>query len=154
MAEREGDWLLHLATFKKMLPYYFAAGHVNYARYGLYYLRSTSPSRRQTFSKGATCDTTHSGHMEWSVERPVHSIHLYEVRPQCWRINRNHAKVALTIWALSRHISCKIKSDMGEMEEEETGASRVQLYHKEEAKARIQRMRRTGLDSVANLTIA
>ena len=22
MAEREGDWLLHLATFKKMLPYY------------------------------------------------------------------------------------------------------------------------------------
>ena len=41
MAECEGDWLLHLATFKKMLPYYFAAGHVNYARYGLYYLRST-----------------------------------------------------------------------------------------------------------------
>ena len=23
-AEREGDWLLHLATFKKMMPYYFA----------------------------------------------------------------------------------------------------------------------------------
>ena len=39
-AEREGGWLLHLTTFKKMLPYYFAAGHVNYARYGLYYLRS------------------------------------------------------------------------------------------------------------------
>ena len=31
-----------------------------------------------------------------------------------------------------------IESDMGEMEEEETGATRVQLYHKEEAKARIQ----------------
>ena len=28
MAEREGDLLLHLATIKKMLPYYFAAGHV------------------------------------------------------------------------------------------------------------------------------
>ena len=27
---------------------------------------------------------------------------------------------------------------MGEMKEEETGATRVQLYHKEEAKARIQ----------------
>ena len=39
-AEREGDWLLHLATLKKMLPYYFAANHVNYARYDLYYLRS------------------------------------------------------------------------------------------------------------------
>ena len=45
---------------------------------------------------------------------------------------------ALKIWALSRHICCKIESDMGEMEEEETGATRVQLYHKEEAKARIQ----------------
>ena len=31
-AEREGDWLLHLATLKKMLPYYFVVGHVNYAR--------------------------------------------------------------------------------------------------------------------------
>ena len=51
------------------------------------------PSRRKTFSKGATCDTTHSGHMEWSVERPVHRIHLNEVRPQCWWNNRNHAKV-------------------------------------------------------------
>ena len=45
---------------------------------------------------------------------------------------------ALKIWALSRHICCKIESDMGEMEEEELGATRVQLYHKEEAKARIQ----------------
>ena len=45
---------------------------------------------------------------------------------------------ALKIWALSHHICCKIESDMGEMEEEETGATRVQLYHKEKAKARIQ----------------
>ena len=45
---------------------------------------------------------------------------------------------AFKIWALSRHTYCKIESDMEEMEEEETGATRVQLYHKEEAKARIQ----------------
>ena len=77
MAEREGDWFLHLATFTKMLPYYFAAGHVNYAMYGLYYLRSME----KLPPKGETCDTTHSGHMKWSVERPVHRIHLYEVRP-------------------------------------------------------------------------
>ena len=95
-SEREGDWLLHLATFKKMLQYYFTAGHVNYALYGLYYLRSMEklpPHVEKTFSKGVTCNTTHSGHMEWSVERPVHRIHLYEVWPQCWRNNRNHAKV-------------------------------------------------------------
>lgn len=39
-AERESDWLLHLQCVKEMLPYFFASGHVNYARYGLYYLRS------------------------------------------------------------------------------------------------------------------
>ena len=36
-AGREGDWRLNRATFRKMLPYYFAPGNVNYARY---YLRS------------------------------------------------------------------------------------------------------------------
>ena len=38
-AEREGDWPLHLAIYKQILPYFFAAGHVNYARYGMCYLR-------------------------------------------------------------------------------------------------------------------
>ena len=35
-AECEGDWPLHLASYKQMLPYFFAAGHVTY---GLCYLR-------------------------------------------------------------------------------------------------------------------
>ena len=39
-AEREADWTLHLFAVGKMLPYFFASGQVNYARYGLYYLRS------------------------------------------------------------------------------------------------------------------
>jgi len=37
-AEREGDWLLHLYCVKQMLPYFFSAGHWNYARYGFWYL--------------------------------------------------------------------------------------------------------------------
>ena len=32
-AEREGEFVLHLYACKKMMPYFFAAGHVNYARY-------------------------------------------------------------------------------------------------------------------------
>ena len=39
-AEREGDWPLHLVAVAAMLPNIFAAGHWNYARYSLYYLRS------------------------------------------------------------------------------------------------------------------
>jgi hypothetical protein len=44
----------------------------------------------------------------------------------------------LKIWALSRHICCKLESDMREMEEEASEVTRVQLYHKEEAKTRIR----------------
>ena len=39
-AEWEADWPLHLYVVKEMLPYFFAVGHQNYARYGTYYLRS------------------------------------------------------------------------------------------------------------------
>ena len=39
-AEREGDWLLHVYCVKAMMPYFFAAGHQNYARLGLVYLRT------------------------------------------------------------------------------------------------------------------
>ena len=37
-AEREGDWLLHLYAFKRMMPYFFAAAHWNYARYILWHI--------------------------------------------------------------------------------------------------------------------
>jgi hypothetical protein len=38
-AERESDWGLHLASVKAMIPLFFAAGHIQYVRYALYYLR-------------------------------------------------------------------------------------------------------------------
>ena len=39
-AEREGEFGLHLYCCKKMIPYFFAAGHWNYAQDGIVYLRS------------------------------------------------------------------------------------------------------------------
>ena len=39
-AEREADWPLHLWAVKEIIPYVFAAVHVRYVRYGLYYLRT------------------------------------------------------------------------------------------------------------------
>lgn len=39
-AEREAMWTLQLWAVQQMVPYFFAAGHVNYTWYGLYYLRS------------------------------------------------------------------------------------------------------------------
>ena len=37
-AEREGDWALHINAVEDMLPLFYAAGHMNYARDGLLYL--------------------------------------------------------------------------------------------------------------------
>ena len=39
-ATHESDWLLHIKVAESMLPYMFAAHKFNYARYGLYYVRS------------------------------------------------------------------------------------------------------------------
>ena len=37
-AEREGDFSLHLYASKEILPYFFAAGHWNYARDGVAFI--------------------------------------------------------------------------------------------------------------------
>ena len=42
-AEGKGKFPLHRYACKKMLPYFFAEGHINYARYGLCYLMSKLP---------------------------------------------------------------------------------------------------------------
>ena len=37
-ASREGNWELHLSVFREMLPFFFILNHINYAKYGAYYL--------------------------------------------------------------------------------------------------------------------
>ena len=39
-ARRDGDFLLQQVTLEAMMPYFFAAGHMNYARYMTWYLRN------------------------------------------------------------------------------------------------------------------
>ena len=34
-AQREGNWYLHIASFKMMIPYFFHYNHQNYARWGI-----------------------------------------------------------------------------------------------------------------------
>ena len=40
LVERELDWPSHIAAVEQTLPYMFAPGHLDCARYGLYYLRN------------------------------------------------------------------------------------------------------------------
>ena len=140
-AEREGDWLLHLATFRRMLPYYFAAGHVNYARYGLHYLRSMEnlpPHILSLFLQGQHVTRHINGIWNglWS-DQFIETTFMRYGHSAGGIIGITLKSEALKTWALSRHICCKIESDMRNMEEE-TDANTIQVSHKEEAKARIE----------------
>ena len=50
-AEREEEWLLHLAVVKSMVPYFYATGHHNYARYGSYYLHNMEKLSQEVLIK-------------------------------------------------------------------------------------------------------
>ena len=49
--ERESDWLLHLHAVSMMMPYFFAAGHHNCARYGTYHLYDMKKLPQSIFDK-------------------------------------------------------------------------------------------------------
>jgi len=139
-AEHEGDWLLHLATFRNMLPYYFAAGHVTYARYGLYYLRRMEkiPPHVQThFMKGEHITRHIRGIWNgiWS-DQFIESTFMRYGHSSGGIIGITLKEETLKVWALSRHLCCKIETGLDEMEEDgPDGCS--QTSHKEESKARI-----------------
>ena len=50
-AEQEGEWSLHLWAVNEMIPYFFAAGHIHYSRYGLIYLRSMQKLHGETLER-------------------------------------------------------------------------------------------------------
>jgi len=64
-AEREGDWLLHMCALKRMQPYFFAAGHWNYAWYIAWHLHDMATSLREymwaAFLRGKHVCRHHSG---------------------------------------------------------------------------------------------
>ena len=80
-AEREGDWPLHMWAVQQMIPYFFASGHTNYARYGLYYLRSMErlPDDILEDFSGTTSHASLLWAMEWNMVRHVHQNYLYAV---------------------------------------------------------------------------
>ena len=60
-AERENDFLLHLKAVEDAIPYFFSAGHVIYARYGVHHLRQT-----QSLPEKVRC----------RFEKREHTLHL------------------------------------------------------------------------------
>ena len=47
-AEGEGEFGFHLHAYKQIMPYFFAAGHFNYTRFGLCYITFTEKLPNET----------------------------------------------------------------------------------------------------------
>lgn len=138
-AEREAEWALHLYAVSLMMPYFFASGHVNYARYGLYYLRSMENLPREVLSKFMNGE--HVMRHKAGIWNSIWSDMFIETTFMRYGhgpgglIGITLKPSALKRWALSLHICSRLLKDLDEMRD--STQSCFITTHKEESKARI-----------------
>ena len=138
-AEREGDWPLHIAAFRQMVPYFFAAGHVHYARYGLHYLRSMESlpdSVLASFMKGEHVMQHVPGLWNgiWS-DMFIESTFMRYGHGKGGIIGITLKPETLKVWALSLHICSNVETGLSTMVDGET--VHIHDSHKEESSSRI-----------------
>ena len=131
-----------------MLPYYFAGGHVNYARYGMYYLRNMENLPTDVLShflKGH--HVTRHIHGVWNAiwtDQFIETTFMKVGKSTCGIIGVTLKPKVVQTWALSRHISGQIETDLLSMEEGDI--DKIQMFHQEESKGRIQSDAKDRLD--------
>ena len=138
-AEREGDWSLHLSSVTQMLPYFFAAGHINYARYSLFYLRSMCRLPKEVlepFMKGQHVMRHQPGIWNgmWS-DMFIESTFMRYGHGPGGIIGITLKPNALNRWALSLHICSRMVHGLARMAD--YSVANV-LKHKEEQPHRIK----------------
>ena len=139
-AEREADWPFHLCAVYAMMPYFFSAGHINYARYGLYYLRSMERLPRDLldkFLKGEHVMRHQAGLWNglWSDMFIETTFMRYGHGPG-GLIGITLNESAMKRWALSLHVCSRLVRDVADLREADSDRSVV--VHKEEMKGQIE----------------
>ena len=138
--EREGDWPLHLEAVIQIRPYFYASGHINYARYGLFYLRSIEKlpvEIRGRFMKGE-----HVMHHIPGLWNGLWSD-MY-IESTFMRYGHSHGGIigitlqpeTLKFWALGFYIRSRIVEDMTNMSDQHS--VQTQETHNEESKSIMQ----------------
>jgi len=136
-------WLLHLAAFRQMIPYFFAAGHFNYARYSSYYLHSMEKLPQHVldhFLKGE--------HIMHHLRRLWNGIRSDQfIESTFMRLGHSSGGIigitlkpeAFKVWALSRHIRCQILMSIMSLKEIDGEDNQIvcQMHHTEEGNGRI-----------------
>ena len=137
-ADREGEWALHLHAYKEMIPYFFAANHTNYARYGLYYQRCMEklpPDILKHFLKGEHVMRHQDG--IWNgiwVDMLIETTFMRYGKGPGGLIGVTLNPETVKKWALSLHTCNNVLRDLDTMRNQK---DIVKTYHKEELKSRI-----------------
>ena len=139
-AEREGDWLLHLWSVEAMLSYFYAAKHINYARYGLLYLREMQrlPDDIQLkFLKGehVTSHTAGLWNGMWSDMFIETTFMRYGHGPS-GIIGNTLNPQSVKRWAMSLHTCSQLINDIATVIEKNPKGPKI--VHKEESESRIK----------------
>ena len=138
-AEREGEWPLHLFSVKLMIPYFFASGDINYARYASYYLRSMQKlpaDLLKKFMAGEHVMRHQRGLWNgmWS-DMFIETTFMRHGKGPCGVVGITLKPKAVKQWSLSLHACAQILQDLEEMRDR--NCCKDQLKHKEELPGRI-----------------
>ncbi|KAG0712796.1 hypothetical protein GWK47_017680 [Chionoecetes opilio] len=139
-AEREGDWPLHLAVVSAMMPYFFASAHFNYARYGLYYLRSMEAMPAEVLPecmRGNHVMRHNPGIWNgiWS-DMFIESTFMRYGHEAGGLVGLTLQPSAVSRWALSLHVCSQLRVDLPALKDGQTNGSTT--THKEETNSRMK----------------
>ena len=125
-AEREAEWSLHLWAMQQIIPCFFAAGHVNYARYGLYRLRSRErlpESVLKRFLNGEYVMRHNPG--VWNgIWSDIETTFMSYGKGPGGLVGVTLKPSTVKRWALSLHTTIRVESDIDEMIHEQGTRSR------------------------------
>ena len=135
---REKEFALHLHACKQMMPYFFAAGHINYVRYGICYLRSMEKLPGDvlaSFMKGDHVMRHQDG--LWNgiwVDMMIETTFMRYGKGPGGIIGVTTKPKTVSIWANSLHSCNEVLKDLDDVRERD---STLKTHHKEELIGRI-----------------
>ena len=115
-AEHEGEFALHLYACKQMLPYFFAAGHWNYARDGVAYLRAMEKlptSLLNSFMEGE--HVIHLSKGLWNgiwTDMGIETTYMKVGKGPAGLIGNTTNTRSVKIWANSHHLSSEVLTEL------------------------------------------
>ena len=138
-AEREGEFALHLYVCNQMLPYFFAAGHWNYARDGVAYVRMMEKLPRALLNKFMRGE--HVIHLKqglwngiWS-DMGIETTYMKIGKGPSGLIGVTTNTRSVTIWANGHHLCSEMLTDLEGLNDRNRNK---EVQHKEEGKGRMK----------------